>query len=58
MLVFFHLSPWAVEPPGDVVLPYANPLFGYVAFAVLLALILVVAAGALHSVRLWAEESS
>jgi hypothetical protein len=53
MLVFFHLSPWAVEPPGDVILPYANPLFGYVAFAVLLALILVVAGGALYSFRLW-----
>jgi hypothetical protein len=58
MLVFFHLSPWAVEPPGDVVLPYANPLFGYVAFAVLLALIVVVAAGALHSARIWVRGSS
>jgi hypothetical protein len=58
MLVFFHLSPWAVEPPGDVVLPYANPLFGYVAFAVLLALIVVVAAGAFHSARLWVRGSS
>ncbi|WP_440991502.1 hypothetical protein [Haloarchaeobius baliensis] len=56
MLVFFHLSPWAVEPPGDVVLPYANPLFGYVAFAVLLALIGVVGAGALYSFRLWGRE--
>ncbi|WP_227134648.1 hypothetical protein [Halorubellus salinus] len=53
MLVFFHLSPWAVEPPGDVILPYANPLFGYVAFAVLLALIGVVFAGAAYSLALW-----
>jgi hypothetical protein len=53
MLVFFHLSPWAVEPPTDVILPYANPAFGYLAFAVLLALVGVVAAGALYSFRLW-----
>ncbi|MFC7070141.1 hypothetical protein [Halobaculum lipolyticum] len=56
MLAFFHLSPWAVEPPGDVILPYANPLFGYVAFALLLALIGVVGVGALYSARLWVRE--
>lgn len=56
MLAFFHLSPWAVEPPGDVILPYANPVFGYVAFGVLLALILVVAGGAVYSFRLWQHE--
>lgn len=56
MLAFFHLSPWAVEPPGDVILPYANPLFGYLAFAILLALILVVAGGALYSFRLWRRQ--
>jgi hypothetical protein len=53
MLVFFHLSPWAVEPPGDIILPYANPVLGYVAFAVLLALIAVVFAGAAYSLALW-----
>jgi hypothetical protein len=58
MLAFFHLSPWAVEPPADVVLPYSNPVFGYLAFAVLLALILVVAAGALYSFRLWGRDLS
>jgi hypothetical protein len=40
MMWFFHLSPWAVEPPADVILPYANPLAGYLAFAVLIALVL------------------
>jgi hypothetical protein len=40
MLWFFHLSPWAVEPPADVILPYANPVVGYLAFAALVALIL------------------
>ncbi len=53
MLVFFHVSPWAVEPPADVILPYANPLFGYAAFVVLLLLIAVVAVGAGYSYRLW-----
>jgi uncharacterized membrane protein len=58
MLVYFHLSPWAVEPPGDVVLPYADPLVGYLAFAVLLALIGVVAVGAGYSFRLWRRGAS
>jgi hypothetical protein len=53
MLVFFHLSPWAVEPPGDVILPYADPALGYLAFALLLALIGVVFAGAAYSLLLW-----
>lgn len=57
MLVFFHLSPWAVEPPGDVILPYADPVFGYVAFGILLALIGVVGLGALYSARQWIRES-
>jgi hypothetical protein len=39
LLWFFHFSPWAVEPPADVILPYANPLVGYAAFAVLIALV-------------------
>lgn len=39
MLWHFHLSPWAVEPPGDVILPYANPLVGYAAFAVVIGLV-------------------
>jgi hypothetical protein len=53
MLVVFHVSPWAVEPPTDVILPYSNPVFGYVAFAVLLALIGVVSLGAVYSARVW-----
>ena len=58
MLVFFHLSPWAVEPPGDVILPYVDPLWGYVAFAVLLLLIGVVFVGAGYSVLLWRRTSA
>jgi len=36
-----------------VILPYADPTWGYVAFAVLLALIGVVLAGAGHAFVLW-----
>lgn len=53
MLVYFHLSPWAVEPPGDVILPYADPTLGYLAFAVLLGLIAVVFLGAGYSLLRW-----
>jgi hypothetical protein len=53
MLAYFHLSPWAVEPPGDVILPYANPAFGYLAFAILLALIAAVTLGAVYAGVLW-----
>ncbi|SDN11519.1 hypothetical protein SAMN04487949_3421 [Halogranum gelatinilyticum] len=56
MLVFFHLSPWAVEPPGDVILPYADPLWGYVAFVILLALVGVVLLGAGYSLVLWRRD--
>jgi hypothetical protein len=55
MLVFFHLSPWAVEPPGDVILPYADPAVGYAAFGILIALIAAVAAGALYSAWRWSR---
>ena len=58
MLVFFHLSPWAVEPPTDVILPYADPLWGYAAFAILLALIACVFAGAGYTFLLWRREST
>jgi hypothetical protein len=56
MLVFFHLGPWAVEPPADVILPYSNPLFGYVAFVVLLALIGAVFLGAAYTIFLSQRE--
>jgi hypothetical protein len=53
LLGFLHLSPWAVEPPGDVILPYASPVVGSLAFAVLLALIVSVAGGAVYAAVLW-----
>jgi hypothetical protein len=40
LLWLFHFSPWAVEPPSDVILPYANPSLGYLAFAILIGLVL------------------
>jgi len=53
MLAFFHLSPWAVEPPADVILPYANPLYGYLAFGILLALIGAVVVASAYAVAAW-----
>ena len=53
MLAYFHVSPWAIEPPQDVILPYASPLAGYLAFAVVLALIGSVALGAVYTAILW-----
>lgn len=53
MLAYFHVSPWAIEPPGDVILPYADPTVGYLAFAVLLALIASVAIGAVYAGLTW-----
>jgi hypothetical protein len=53
MLAYFHVSPWAVEPPADVIQPYASPVAGYLAFAVLLALIGSVAVGSGYAALLW-----
>ena len=53
MLAYFHISPWAVEPPQDVIWPYANPVVGYFAFAVLLALIASVVVGSVYAARVW-----
>jgi hypothetical protein len=53
MLAYFHVSPWAVEPPQDVILPYSNPLFGYLAFGIVLALIGSVVLGAVYGGVLW-----
>jgi hypothetical protein len=53
MLAYFHISPWAVEPPQDVMVPYENPLFGYLAFAIVLALIASVIVGSAYGALLW-----
>lgn len=44
MLALVHLGPWAVEPPRDVI-RYADPLWGYVAFAILVGLIVAACLG-------------
>jgi hypothetical protein len=53
MLAYFHISPWAVEPPQDVMVPYANPVFGYLAFGIVLALIASVVVGSVYGTLLW-----
>jgi hypothetical protein len=57
MLAYFHVSPWAVEPPQDVMVPYANPLVGYLAFGIVLALIGSAVVGSLYGLRLWYRNS-
>jgi len=49
MLAYFHISPWAIEPPQDVMGPYADPVVGYLAFAILLALIASTVLGATYA---------
>jgi len=58
ILAFFHVSPWAVEPPQDVIQPYGNPVFGYLAFGILLALIASTLVGCAYSVVLWRRSKS
>jgi hypothetical protein len=57
MLAYFHVSPWAVEPPRDVMVPYESPLVGTFAFAVLLALIASTCLGAAYAAVLWRRGS-
>jgi hypothetical protein len=53
MLAYFHISPWAVEPPQDVMVPYSDPVLGYLAFGIVLALIASVVIGFAYGVVLW-----
>ncbi|MFB6200537.1 MAG: hypothetical protein ABEI98_00845 [Halorhabdus sp.] len=58
ILAFFHVSPWAVEPPQDVIQPYGNPAVGYLAFGLLLALIASTLIGCAYSAVLWRRSKS
>lgn len=53
LVAFVHVSPWAVEPPQDVIQPYGNPVLGYLAFGILLALIASTVVGCVYSLALW-----
>jgi hypothetical protein len=53
MLAYFHISPWAVEPPQDVMVPYDDPLVGYLAFGIVLALVASVVIGSVYGALLW-----
>lgn len=53
LLAYSHISPWAVEPPGDVITPYAHPAAGYAALVVLLALIATTVVGVVYGIMLW-----
>jgi len=53
MPAYFHISPWAFEPPQDVIAPDANPVAGYIAFGILLALIASAVFGVVYATALW-----
>ncbi len=55
MLAYFHISPWAIEPPQDVMVPYADTLAGYLAFGIVLALIGSVIIGSVYGALLWSR---
>jgi hypothetical protein len=58
LLAWVHLSPWAVEPPADVVGPHASPVVGWAAFALLVALVTVVSVGAVYALVRWRREAT
>lgn len=58
MLAYFHVSPWAVEPPRDVMVPYDSLLVGYLAFGIVLALIASVLIGSVYGAVLWYRNGS
>jgi len=53
MLAYFHISLWMVEPSQDVIAPDANPVAGYIAFGILLALIASAVLGVVYATALW-----
>lgn len=40
LLTAIHFGPFALEPPQDIIAPYANPLVGYAALGALIGLVL------------------
>lgn len=58
LLAYLHISPWAVEPPQDVIGPYASPIAGYFAFWIVLALIASVVAGSVYGAILWCRDNT
>ena len=55
LLGAIHLGPWAIEPPGDIVDPYAPSPLGYLAFVWLLGLLVVLCLTVLAAAASWAE---
>ena len=52
-LAMVHFGPWAIEPPGDIIGHYGQPILGWLAFAWLLALLVVLVGATIFEVRLW-----
>jgi len=52
-LSIIHFSPFAIEPPGDIIDPYDPPLLGWFAFGWLLVFVTVLVVTCLIEVRSW-----
>jgi hypothetical protein len=57
-IAFIHVGPWAVESPPDIINFYEPPIFGWFAFAWLIAFVAVLAAASFHEFRLWRADRS
>ncbi|MFC7097495.1 hypothetical protein [Halobaculum marinum] len=57
LLGAIHLGPWAIEPPGDIIGPYAPSPVGYLAFAWLLALLAVLCLTVVVAAAAWRSRS-
>lgn len=51
-LTLIHFGPWAVEPPEDIIGAYDSPLLGWLAFAWLVALVVVLVIATVYELRL------
>jgi hypothetical protein len=58
VLAYFPVSPWAVEPPADIVVPYGSPVLGSLAFGILLAFIASAVLGSVYGAVLWYREAT
>ena len=48
-----HIGPTAVEPPAEIITPYASPVVGWLAFAWLVLFVVVLVGNCLYDTRAW-----
>lgn len=52
-LAIIHFGPWAVEPAIEIIDHYPNPILGWLAFAWLVALVVIVVATCAYEINAW-----